>query len=234
MYEIDELAGIVAMAGEKEQAALTADIAKNGQQEPAVLWRGKIVDGRCRQLACITLSKELKVRKLDDTLSRDEVASIVKSLNTRRNLTVTQKLMSAIAQQERTNETNDAIAEQWAVGVASLKNAKYIKKHAPELVDNLFNGKSIKVYDLDKGFEITTNKINTIARLVKKNKEATTVVEDNSEVIEYTVDGVLKTEVAKEWYYGTVASLNIPDKGTRIAVNLLLVELANLKFKEML
>ena len=227
MYEVDELANIVAMASEKEQKALVQDISKNGQQEPAVLWQNRLVDGRCRQLACMTLGTKLKVRSLDSKLSKEDVAKIVKSLNTRRNLTMTQKIVSAYKQQLRTNETNNDVADQWAISVPSLKNMKYLAKHMPHLVDPLFNGDTVIVKDYDKGIDVTTNKINTIARLAKKELEFNKLVVDNSEVVEFAADGVLKTEAAKDWYYSTVASLRIQDP----LVRMLIVELANLKFK---
>ena len=231
MYDIHELANLVAMANDKEQLALTEDIKANGQEDPAVLWKGKIVDGRCRQLACEILDIELKVRKLNDNLSHEEVSKVVKSLNTRRNLTMTQKIMSAVQEQERTGETNISIAQQWAISDRSLKSGKYIKKHKPEFVDHLFNGESVIIQDYDKGFDVTTNKINTLARLIKKELELDLVIEDTSGNMEFSVDGNIKTEMGKEWYYTTKVGLNLPDKGTEIAVSILLVELANLKFK---
>lgn len=228
MYPIDNLANLVAMANEHEQVALTYDIRKHGQREPAVLWQGKIVDGRCRQLACHTLGIPLKTRELDSKLDSEEVAKIVKSLNTRRNLTDTQKAMSAFKAQEEVWVTNEEVAKAWGLSLGSYKNARYIGTNRPDLVDPLFNGKSIKIFDTDKGREITTNKINTLARIIKKAKEQTVVTVDNSERVSFAVDGVLKTEVGKDWYYATVAEYNVTDVG----MLMLLAELTNYKFKE--
>jgi uncharacterized protein YgbK (DUF1537 family) len=227
MYEIDELASLVALANEKEQLALVEDIRLNGQQEPAVLWQERLVDGRCRQLACQSLGIPLKVRHLDSKLSREDVAKIVKSLNTRRNLTMTQKIASAYKQQLRTKETNEAIANQWAVSVPSLKNMKYIAKNHHDMVDPLFNGDTVVVEDPEVKHLVTTNKVNTLARIIKKQVELGKVVVDNSEVIEFTADGKIKTEAGKDWYYSTVKALRVEDP----LVKMLLVELANLKYK---
>lgn len=228
MYEVDLLANLVAMASEQEQIALTEDIRLNGQRESAVLWQGRIVDGRCRQLACISLGIDLSVRELDSNLSREEVAMIVKSLNTRRNLTDMQKCMSAYKQQIQKHMSNDEVAKQWGIALGTYKNAKYIASNRPELIDELFNGKSVSIVDPDKGYVVTTNKINTLARIVKKINEIGITV-DNSEqvVISFNVDGVLKTEKAKEWYYSNVKDRNIND--TQILA--WLVELANYKFR---
>lgn len=231
MYPIDELAGIVAMADEKEQLALTEDIKKNGQQEPAVLWQGRIVDGRCRQLACITLGLKLKTRSLDNSLSREEVSRVVKSLNTRRNLTDMQKAMSAFKEQEKKWDTNEEVAKRWGLALGTYKNARYIGINRPDMIDDLFNGKTVKVFDPDKGFDITTDKINTLARIVKKTKELN-VVEDTSEKVEihWNTDGLIKTEAGKEWYYGRIKKYNIPNDAVGLRSDL--IELANLKFKD--
>lgn len=228
MYEVDQLANLVAMASEQEQLALTEDIRVNGQRESAVLWQGRIVDGRCRQLACVTLGIELDVRELDSNLSREEVAVIVKSLNTRRNLTDMQKCMSAYKQQVQKQLSNDEVSKQWGIALGTYKNAKYIAVNRPELVEDLFNGKSVSLVDPDKGYVVTTNKINTLARIVKKINEIGITVDTSEQVtISFNVDGVLKTEKAKEWYYANVKDRGITD--TQILA--WLVELANYKFR---
>lgn len=205
MYPIHEIAGIVAMANEKEQAALTEDIRKNGQREPAVLWRGFIVDGRCRQLACNTLNIELLVRELDDKLTIEEVSKVVKSLNTRRNLTMTQKVVSAYKQQVRTSETNLEVATQWAISVMTLKNCKYIAKYKPEYIEPLFNGNSIVLFD-SQGRKVTTNKINTIAKLIKITNESVVrvVTPEEQELVEFNVEAQLKYEEHKNYFYDKV------------------------------
>lgn len=199
-YEIHPLATIVAMANEKEQAALTQDIKKNGQNEPAVLWQGMIVDGRCRQLACATLGVDLLTRELDSSLSEAEVAKIVKSLNTRRNLTETQKIVSAYLEQERSGVTNKQIAQEWAIAVRSLQNFKYVASHRPEMVEPLFNGDSVKIIDPDKGHKITTNKVNTLARIVKLEQEmgkVEIVKPAQVDAMQYSIINAISTEAGR-------------------------------------
>lgn len=216
------------MANEKEQLALTEDIRDNKQTELAVLWKGQLVDGRCRQLACETLGIELMTRELDSSLTEEEVAKIVKSLNTRRNLTMTQKIVSAYKQQLSTKETNTAVSKQWAISDRSLKNLKYIAKYRPEFVDPLFDGNSVVIFDDKKGYDVTTNKISTLARIVKKELERKTVIVDTSESVEFTVDGQIKTEMGKDWYYSVVNTRNL-----EVDIRMYLVELANYKFRSL-
>lgn len=230
MYPIDDLASIVAMANEYEQLALTEDIRKHGQREPAVLWQKRVVDGRCRQLACTALGIPLQVKELDSNLSRDEVALIVKSLNTRRNLTDMQKAMSAYKSQEASWVTNEDLAKQWGIALGTYKNARYIAMNMPQLVEPLFNGKSVEILDPDKGYLVTTNKINTLARIIKKTKERGVVTVDSSEEVTFKVDSNIRTEAGKDWYYSRMAQLNIPNTNYQIRADY--VELANLKFKD--
>lgn len=231
-YPINELANIVAMANEAEQLALTKDIANNGQEDPIVLWRGEIVDGRCRQLACISLDLELKTRELADNLSRDEVAAIVKSLNTRRNLTTTQKVVSAYKQQLRTGEINTTIAEQWAISLGSLKNCKYLAAKQPELIEPLFSGKSVKVYSTTQQKEITTNRINTIAKILRDNKNSGSTIDTTFEKqIKYSVDELPLSSLMYDWYGTKLAEYKrLTPEGKEMMLKALLFELA--KYKE--
>ena len=231
MYETHPLANIVPLADEKEQIALTEDIKSNKQQEPAVLWKGEIVDGRCRQIACQALGIKLKTRKLDDNLSHEQVGQIVKSLNTRRNLTDTQKAMSAYIQQEKKWETNAVVAKKWGLSLGSYKNARYLAINKPEVIKDLFDGNSVSMYDPDKGYVVTTTKINTLARIVKKMIEAD-VVEDISgrPVIEWSADASINTEAGKAWFYNMMKIRDIAESNMAIRGDY--IEYANLKFKK--
>ena len=66
------------MAGQ-EFDALVEDIRKNGQQEPACIYNGKLLDGRNRMRACKKLNIELKTKQLNGEVS--DPFSFVMSLN---------------------------------------------------------------------------------------------------------------------------------------------------------
>lgn len=233
IYEIHELAGIVALASEAEQMALTEDIRANGLQDDIVLWDdgtgNKVVDGRCRQIACVATGTPITTRVLGSDLDYDTVAKIVKSLNTRRNLTDTQKTMSALKQYQTTRGKQSDIAKQWAIGHRTLQNAVYISKHKPEYIDPLFNGHSIKMYDSTKGITITTNKVTGIAKLIKVTEELG-VSEDTSNRIEWNANAHIKTEAGKDWYYTSIALDNVHADNT--ATRMKYAELANYKFSK--
>lgn len=232
-YDIHPLANLVAMANEKEQIALTEDIKNNGQNQPAVLWRGKIVDGRCRQLACQTLGVALETRELDAKLTRNEVTTVVKSLNTRRNLTMTQKIVSAYKEQDRSKATNTTIAKEWAISERSLKNCKYIAKYRPEFIEPLFNGDSVKINDPDKGFKITSNKIGTLVRIIKRELEAGKVEVVSASAVdamEFNVDSAINTEAGRK-FHNEMYTMYSHSASKNEIVSALLTELANLKYR---
>lgn len=71
--------------------ALKNDIAINGQLQPALVYRGKIVDGRHRYMALTQLGKEsIKVTRLQNNLTLDEVINLVNSTEMRRHQSPTQ------------------------------------------------------------------------------------------------------------------------------------------------
>ncbi len=219
----DELAGIVPMALPNEQAALNKDIFENGQREPIVLWHGKIVDGRCRQNAIKTMGlSRIDYKELDDNLSEDDVKIYVKSVNTRRNLTMTQKIIIACKESLKPNSASvNEIAKQWGISFATLKNARYIAKMRPQFIEPLFNGKSVVITGSD-GIEKDSNKVSTIYASIKREEENSKEDEQHG----WKEDAYIITQAGKEWYYNF-----IKDKKYDIETKMALAELANYKFK---
>ena len=226
-FEInEELAGIVPMALPAEQTALTADIAENGQREAIVLWQGKVVDGRCRLRALTMLSMDVLYKELDSSLSEEEVMIFVKSVNTRRNLSLTQKVMSALKDYNKGKKTKSiaATAKAWAIGERTLKNAIYIDKHAPELVEPLFNGQSVKIMD-KHGKEVETNKVTSIYAFIKRTVENTVENKEHA----WSANSAIKTQAGKEWFYDAIKKHNV---GGNVLVMIEYAKLANYMFPE--
>ena len=220
----EKLAGLVPMATSDEQIALTSDIESNGQRDAIVLWRGEVVDGRCRQLALTTLSRHIMYKELDSKLTEEEVKVFVKSVNTRRNLTMTQKAIAACKQSFETDckKSIEEIAKAWGLGKEVLKNARYIYKNMPMLIDPLFNGKSVPI--TRNGKEVTTNKITTIYAYIKKIEENTKSIDTNG----WRVDTAIHTQEGKEWFYDKMSSRNIPEDNYLARQDYM--EFANIKF----
>lgn len=225
-YEIHEYAALVPLASDAEQAALNEDIKTNGLQDPIVLWKGKVVDGRCRQQACIYADERIRIKELDENLTDEEVKITVKSLNTRRNLTMTQKVIAAckISLDPHNSLSILELALSWGIKEGLLKNARYISKNAPDLIEPLFNGFSVEIKD-QFGKEVMSNKISTVYAYIKRESE--NVKKDTSEEIhEWKENSYIKTQAGKDWYYHFTKNKNL-DMETQMC----LAELANFKFK---
>lgn len=224
----EELAGLVPMANEAEQAILKNEIRdEKGLLLPVILWRGEIVDGRCRQKACIELNIEMLVEELDPNLTFDEVAKKVKGYNSRRNLTPTQKVMSACRQSMKASckISNAEIAKAWGISRDILANARFISTTRPEIANQLFEGKSVEIID-NRGNPRLTNKVTTIYAYLKSLSEA--VIEDTTYA--WKEDTFIRTQAGKAWYYEQVADMESSSDTTR--TKMLLAELANYKFSQ--
>jgi len=210
------LAGIVPMATEDEQALLTDDIKQNGLIHPIVLYKGQVVDGRCRQKACLTLSIPVEAVDLDDSLSEDDVKTYVKAVNTRRNLTKSQQAMIAGRESLKPGHTLSAEAKAWGIGRSVVANAKWLWKNYNDVAQQLFDGKVVPIGD-----KLTTSRV-TVAYAYYKS-----LSENVKENIEHGFEEgtVIKTQAGKEWYYKQVKNLH-----DDVRVKILLAELANYKF----
>lgn len=234
MHKIHDLANIVPMASEPEQVALTEDIRNNGQKETAKLWRGEIVDGRCRQLACTTLGIALDVEYIDDFMEETEVRKMVKSWNTRRNLTMTQKVISAHRDYIAGYGTLDGVSKSWAISRRTLANANYIGENRPELITPLFNGQSVVIYDFGKKTDITTNRVNTIAKNIKDDIDRRSRYIDNSEEVEYkySISELPFSSEAYAWVSGKLAEYDrLTEEGKEMMMKAKLLELVKYKDK---
>lgn len=233
----DEMAGLVPMAILKEQETLNDDVKKAGQVYlPIVLWKEEIIDGRCRQLAAIANGIELPVTRIPDETTRDEVANMVRSLNSRRNLTMTQKAMSALKQQQTFGGTNPDVAKACGIGIQTFKDVKYIAAFSTKgvnmeyldtntPVEDLFNGKSLK---LTKEPSITySNKIGTIGKYLRSQNMDT--VEEQSRASWIDVRDDIDTYQGRDWLD---LKLDVYGHNMPIGMRRDLAELANFKFPQ--
>jgi len=203
----EKLAGIVPMAIPKEQEALTINIKKNGLNEPVVLWLDEIVDGRCRQLACKVAGVAVRAINLGDELTEEEVVQWVKGANTRRNLTMAQKIM--VASKESLTEGSrslDDIAKSWAIGRRSLTMANYISKARPEFVEPLLNGLTVPIINA-KGKHTQTNKITAIYAYIKRVKEGVIPTDTHT----WTADMHINTQAGKDYFFEFIRETNAKD-----------------------
>lgn len=215
------LAGLVPMATLAEQAALTGDIQDNGLNCPGILWKKELIDGRCRQKACSLSGIPMRAESPYEDLTYEEVVEKVKSLNTRRNLTMAQKIMTA----SRTSRSDgsaslDIVAKSWGISRRTLATANYVSKARPDFVEPLFNGLTVDIIDA-KGKATKTNKISAIHAYIKREEE--NVTEADSGGIK-TADSI-RSQAGKDWYFDLVdRSMSARE------INECIAELANFKY----
>lgn len=130
---IHELANIVPRANLAEQEALNHSIASRGYQTSLgniLLWQGAICDGRNRQEACLKANLDPRdyTIELSTTNTYEEVESLIFSANTRRNLSDTQKTITAYRTSTLKGHTRESSSKQWGVPVRQMAYVASITK----------------------------------------------------------------------------------------------------------
>ncbi len=222
------LAGLVPIALPDEQAALTQDIAINGQKEPIVLWRGEVIDGRCRQKALETLHAPIRYKELDFELTEEEVEIFVKSMNTRRNLTETQKVASAAKEytKHKAIKTVEQVAKTWGVSTGILNNAIWILKNYPDVLETLFSGKTVPIIN-SKNVHVESSRITAVyAHLKREEQQANTDYDHGWK--EWTQ---IHTQKGKDLFYKELGIFHSLDPVLKDHLKIILIEYVNLKHR---
>lgn len=130
--------------------ALKADIEQNGQLDPVVVYRGKIVDGRHRFLILNELNiKTITCFKMPNNSTLSDIKKLVRSKETRRHETATQLAISALRHITKSNEkmTQAEASKMFGVGPKAIGFAKKIlvDYKREDLLDILFDGGKINI-----------------------------------------------------------------------------------------
>jgi N6-adenosine-specific RNA methylase IME4 len=161
VYEIHPAAELLPLLGREELAALALDIAKRGQLDPVRRYKGKVIDGRNRLLACAEAEVEPWITEVEHL---ESPTGYVLSLNLRRrHLTPSQLALVAaealtlfaaearerqraaaeetnrkkqqaqreIALSARGRRASEAAAESVGVGARTVERAKAVCERAP-------------------------------------------------------------------------------------------------------
>ena len=135
---------------EVQYEALKADIEQNGQLDPVVIYRGKIVDGRHRFLILNELNiKTITCFKMPNNATLSDIKKLVRSKETRRHETATQLAISALRHITKSNEkmTQAEASKMFGVGPKAIGFAKKIlvDYKREDLLDILFDGGKINI-----------------------------------------------------------------------------------------
>ena len=102
--------------------ALKNDIEINGQLQPAIVYRGKIVDGRHRYKALTQLGEEsIKITRLQNNLTLDEVTNLVNSTEMRRHQSPTQLAIKGYRMYKAGKLTQKEIPSKVGCSLTNLK-----------------------------------------------------------------------------------------------------------------
>ena len=158
---------------EVQYEALKADIEQNGQLDPVVIYRGKIVDGRHRFLILNELNmKTITCFKMPNNATISDIKKLVRSKETRRHETATQLAISALRHITKSNEkmTQAEASKMFGVGPKAIGFAKKIlvDYKREDLLDILFDGGKINIGTSYQPF--MTDSLKTIVNWLDENK----------------------------------------------------------------
>ena len=153
--------------------ALKSDIDQNGQLDPVVIYRGKIVDGRHRFLILNELNiKTITCFKMPNNSTLSDIKKLVRSKETRRHETATQLAISALRHIVESNDktTQADASKMFGVGIKAIGFAKKIlvDYKREDLLDILFDGGKINIGTSYKPF--MSDSLKTIVNWLDDNK----------------------------------------------------------------
>ena len=94
-YDVHPYAEIFPLLGREEMHALRDSIQEHGQLEPIVLYKGEILDGRNRYMACYGAKVNVKVRHGKFATDEEALDFVINANILRRHLTASQRAMVA-------------------------------------------------------------------------------------------------------------------------------------------
>lgn len=228
--EIHEVASINPMQNENDFIALKYSIEQIGQQDPVVMFKGKLVDGRNRLKAIKELYNEVseeekfkyrvvKYKKLPTTLSMLELEEIIIGKEVRRHKTSTQKAVQAMNYYiKKTKENIDInmtkVGKIFGTSQAQLSRAITCRKAAGELIiQRLFNGEKITIKKAKKDgtiYETQTDSLDAITKYYNAINRSNVLggsSEQTISPIELSYSQIIATELIEDMSYDGIRYL---------------------------
>ncbi len=152
--------------------SLTQSIEEEGQSKAVTVYRNKIVDGRHRWLVLRSLKSDtIKIKRVPNNTSLKELATEVRTTETRRQQTTAQLAIYALRQGVNIRGggekiTNVELAAKFGTTAKELSRASKLgdagkgKFNRPDILEELFQGGRINIGDSYKPYH--TNSLQTI------------------------------------------------------------------------
>lgn len=145
-YNVHPMANIVPL--DPKTTSLEESIRNTGLIHPIMLYKGDIIDGRRRSIACANIGVSPSVHDIgeDKSINAEELYKIVLAANIRRSVDKGQKAIIAAFQTEKDAHVTmgyttalEYAKKVWDVSPVVYKKAKYITKHGREYAVEIFN-----------------------------------------------------------------------------------------------
>ncbi len=155
-FKYDESSEQLPMMVKAQYEILRDDIKSEEQQEPILIWRGRIVDGRNRCKALNELGIEtVKVIKLPHMCSPEERMKLARRIeHTRRHETPTQIACTAVKNYEARKKAvpkvkglKEIICKETGTSPTNFSIARWILQNKPTTFKRLFDGENVVLDD---------------------------------------------------------------------------------------
>lgn len=179
--------------------ALKNDIEVNGQLQPAIVYRGKIVDGRHRYKALTQLGEEnIKITRLQNNLTLDGVTNLVNSTEMRRHQSPTQLAIKGYRMYKAGKLTQKEIPSKVGCSLTNLKAVIALEALGRlDVVELLEAGGKMNV-SRDTRFNKMTDSLLAITGYLKEEVARLAALQvETEEVEEATKQKISKEEVVQ-------------------------------------
>ncbi len=195
--EFHDVANIFPMMEKGEFEALKDDIRRNGLNEPIWLFKGKIIDGRNRYLACIAVNEEPKFKQYEG--HEDDLIDFVLSLNLhRRHLNTSQKACLAVDLLPTIEKRNEEIKR---IKNRALRKGEVVEKLPPP---EKSRAKAARIFGVNERY------VSDAKKLKQENERVFESVKKGDMTIAQAKKSILKKEVE------VVEKIPQPDSGIKM------------------
>ena len=162
--QVHPAAEVWPLMSDDELEALAADIDANGLREPIRFWRGQLIDGRNRAIACMKVGVVPDVILMDD-LDEEQVVAYIESANAHRRhiskgqrAVVLAKLHAPDGRWEYGRQSEILASGKDSPNAVLLSKAAYLVGSHPNLVDPVLTGAKGLNAAYDEGKQIDTER----------------------------------------------------------------------------
>jgi len=189
MYLFHELASYLPLIEGEDFDNLVEDIRQFGQIEPAVLFDGKILDGRNRYRACKQLGIDIKVREWNPSefTGITPLQFVISENIVRRHLNIAQRSeIGLLLLEEEEKLTKERVKEMRLEKVELMRLEKEAKERKDKTLEEDISRSKKKIEEMSKGetIKIVGEKVKVSGDSIKQAKKIKEVAKKDKEIAE--------------------------------------------------